>query len=275
MNTLWNKPERGQMKLTLQQKYRYYEDSVQSPEAEIKLMQKIFRKRFKRSAEVLREDFGGTGFISCEWVKQSSKHRAFAVDLDPEPIAYGLHAHWEKLTHAQQKRMIYLNQDVLKCRAEKPDVVGVFNFSFWFFKTRADLLRYFISVRKSLRKEGLLLLDTLGGTAAVDLVHEKRNYRRFTYYWECTHFNPIDHHCRFAIHLKPKGQKVQKDVFVYDWRYWSIPEVVDILYDAGFSKVEIYWEGDNERTGEGNGVFSPTQAAEHCYSWIAYLAAFP
>ncbi len=40
-----------------------------------------------------------------------------------------------------------------------------------------------------------------------------------------------------------------------------------------FSKVTVYWEGTNEKTGEGNGVFTPAEQGEDAPAWIVYISA--
>ena len=68
------------------------------------------------------------------------------------------------------------------------------------------------------------------------------------------------------------GQKKNERVFTYDWRMWSIPELRDILFEVGFKKTHIYWEGTT-KAGEGDGNFTRTEKGESCLSWIAYIAA--
>ncbi len=46
-----------------------------------------------------------------------------------------------------------------------------------------------------------------------------------------------------------------------------------MLDEAGFSKVTVYWEGTNEKTGEGNGVFTPAEQGEDDPAWIVYISA--
>jgi len=54
-----------------------------------------------------------------------------------------------------------------------------------------------------------------------------------------------------------------------------VPELREILEDAGFSKTEVYWEGTDRKTGEGNDVFSKRETAHDDPAWIAYLVALP
>jgi hypothetical protein len=45
-----------------------------------------------------------------------------------------------------------------------------------------------------------------------------------------------------------------------------------MLTEAGF-KATVYWEGTDEDTDEGNGIFEPTTEGEADAGWIAYIVA--
>lgn len=147
--------------LTLDQKYDFYERSVQNAEVEVSFMRDEFKRIYGRSPFTMREDFCGTGAISCNWVDQHRDCEAYGIDLDPEPIKMGKERHFNKLTKKQQERMHYLQQNVLNVKAPKVDVICAFNFSYFIFKSRKELLQYFKSVRKSLNKQGIFILISL------------------------------------------------------------------------------------------------------------------
>jgi hypothetical protein len=65
---------------------------------------------------------------------------------------------------------------------------------------------------------------------------------------------------------------MHKNVFTYDWRFWMMPEVRDIMLEAGFSEVTAYWEGDDD-DGGGDGDFKPSTEGENCDAWVSYLVA--
>lgn len=218
----------------------------------------------------MREDFCGTGAISCDWVKKDKKSEAYGIDLDPEPVDIGKERHFSKLTRDQQKRMHYCLENVLKVKTPKMDVICAFNFSYFFFKERKDLLNYFKSVRKSLKSEGMFFVDIFGGPESQKLVTDKKVLKGLTYYWECQKFNPITHECLFAIHFKDNKGKLHRNVFTYDWRFWIMPEVRDVMLEAGFSKVLAYWEGDDDKGG-GDGEFKPSSEGENCDAFVSYL----
>ena len=60
--------------------------------------------------------------------------------------------------------------------------------------------------------------------------------------------------------------------FSYDWRLWTVPEVRDALIDAGFERVDVYWE-DEDEDGEGTGTFRKRRRAENGACWLALIAA--
>lgn len=260
--------------LTLDQKYDYYERSVQNAEAEVEFMRDAYKKIYKKPAFLLREDFCGTGAISCSWVEQDKRCEAYGIDLDPEPVEMGKKRHLAKLSKAQQGRMEYRLENVMKTKAPKVDVVCAFNFSYFIFHERKTMLEYFKSVRKGLKKEGIFFLDIFGGPESQKLVTDRKPLKNLTYYWECQKFNPITHRCFFAIHFKDGKGKIHKNVFTYDWRFWMLPEIKDLLLEAGFSEVKAYWEGDDE-DGGGNGVFTEAKDAENCDAWVTYIGAIP
>jgi hypothetical protein len=51
---------------------------------------------------------------------------------------------------------------------------------------------------------------------------------------------------------------------------WSIPEVRDVMLDAGFDDVAVYWEGTG-RNGRGSGKFHRRERGESCSIWVAYV----
>jgi hypothetical protein len=95
----------------------------------------------------------------------------------------------------------------------------------------------------------------------------------FDYVWEQHRFDPITHDCRFYIHFRFKdGSKLHR-AFVYDWRFWTLPEVCELLLEAGFRRTDVYWEGTDPKTGEGNDIFRIRKHAPCEPAWISYVAA--
>jgi hypothetical protein len=258
--------------LTLEQKYDYYEKSVQNAEGEVEFMRGEFKRFYGHSAFLFREDFCGTGAMSCNWVEQDKNCEAYAVDLDPEPIKMGYIRHHSKLSKPEQKRVHYMQKNVMTVKTPKVDVVCAFNFSYFIFKSRKQMVQYFKAVRKSLNKQGVFFLDIFAGPESQKLITDVKKLKNLTYYWECQHFNPFTHECTFAIHFRDGKGKKHENVFTYNWRFWTMPEIRDILVEAGFSKTIAYWEGDGD-DGGGDGNFVPAEDAENCDAWVSYIAA--
>ena len=169
--------------------------------------------------------------------------------------------------------MRYLEQNVLDSENIKADIVAALNFSYCIFKTRKELLHYFTAVRKSLAKEGLFIVDIFGGTECYSPLEEETEHKTFSYFWDCDKYNPITNECLYKIHFEVKKDKTKyEDVFVYDWRQWSIPEIKEVMLEAGFQDVSVYWEGDDD-DGGGDGEYYVTQEEENCESWVSYLVA--
>ena len=150
-----------------------------------------------------------------------------------------------------------------------------FNFSYWIFKERAALLKYFRQVRQSLVPDGLFILDAYGGYDAFREMRERQDFGRFTYIWEQAEYEPVFGHTTCHIHFAfPDGSRLKR-AFSYHWRLWTLPELRELLQEAGYSKVIVYFEGIDEKTDAGNGVFTRAERGEADAAWIAYLVAEP
>ncbi len=251
-------------------KYWYYRHSVQSPDLDVRFIRNCYRSLKKKEACIFREDFCSTFALSCEWVKLGRLCRSIAVDIDDRPLKYGKEHSLRQLSFDQQERLSVIHGDVLSCRTTKADIISALNFSYFVFKKRDDLKKYFLNCYKSLNKNGLLVLDCFGGSQCFEANEEQVDHGTFTYYWDQKSFDPISHHAVFHIHYKRRGEKKRKKVFTYDWRFWVIPEIKDLLKEAGFRKIHVYWEG-TDKNGEGNGCFKRREKGEDCESWVAYI----
>ncbi len=253
-------------------KYDLYRQAVQSPETDVDFFKRVYKELRGSSAEIFREDFCGTFLLSTTWVKNRPQHKAVAVDIDPEPLEYGRNHYWQKLPVLTQKRLKIFEGDVLASRLPEADIVAALNFSYFVFKKRSQLRAYFSNVFNSLRKKGLFVLDVFGGTQCTDAIEDKEKRPGFTYFWDQESFDPVTNEALFHIHFQLNGSKKIENVFTYDWRMWSIPELRDLLDEVGFKRTHIYWEGTT-RNGQGDGKFSRTEQGEACLSWIAYIVA--
>jgi cyclopropane fatty-acyl-phospholipid synthase-like methyltransferase len=271
------KPGKSRKKKTLAEKadrHVLYEKSVQNVAEEYKFVSKTFRKLRGRRPKSVREDFCGTASMCCEWVRRSKENTAIGVDVDPDVLSWGRQHNLSRLKPEARLRVSLLQEDVYKVKTEKPvDVVLAMNFSYQLFMTRKKLGGYFRKVRKALAKDGILFMDAFGGYEAYREIREKRKYKGFKYIWEHARYNPIDGNMLCHIHFGfPDGSKLKK-AFTYDWRLWSLPELRELLDEAGFSKVTVYWEGTDPKTGEGDNIYSPATVGDADPGWVCFLVA--
>jgi SAM-dependent methyltransferase len=251
-----------------------YQDAVQCPEAELDFVDRVFKTLRARKPLLLREDFCGTGHTSCEWVRRRPTNTAVGLDLDAPTLAWGLKHNVSTLTPEQRSRLKLLRSNVLTPpkAATNVDAVLAMNFSWWIFHERPLMLEYYKAVRQSLARDGVFFLDICGGWEMMKTHKERRRCRGFTYVWEQSAFNPIDNSTTCKIHFDFKRGPMWKNAFTYHWRVWTLPEVCDMLIEAGFKKPTVYWEGDTA-SGSGNGVFRPQRKAEDCASFVAFVVA--
>lgn len=275
-------PEKDRLTASIADRHSCYEASVQSVEPEIDFVDKTYKKLRKRRAVRLREDFSGTCNTSCEWVRRHPAAMAWGLDIDEPTLEWGLARHASRLDAEQRDRLHMLCRNVL----EPGDAVGMdcvlaMNFSYYLFRTRAELKAYYTAVHASLAEDGIFFLDFYGGSEAHTECEDERKIRsgrhRFTYIWEQARYNPITGEFRCNIHFSfPDGTRLDR-AFEYDWRLWGLPEVLDLLEEVGF-RPTVYWEGDEldddgEPTGEGNGIFKPSTKGTPDPSYVCYIVA--
>jgi len=254
-------------------KYALYEASVQEPADEVRLIQRVFKRHYTRSARLLREDFCGTAALACAWVRSHRENRAWGIDLDPKPLAWGRQHNVAALGERRRKRLTLIEGDVLAARHRRVDVTVAYNFSYLTFRERPLLLRYFRKVHSGLAREGMFMLDLYGGPDAQVTLSEGNEIDGFEYVWEQARFDPVHQRALNYIHFDfPDGSALAR-AFTYDWRLWGLPELRDLLHEAGFRESEVYWEGTDPGTEEGNGSFRRVESAPDDPAWIAYLVA--
>lgn len=250
-----------------------YEAAVQCVESEIDFVDEHFRELRQRQARYLREDFCGTANTACEWVRRRPDNYATGIDLDNEVLSWGKEHHVASLPSMAQQRIALVNDDVNRAVTPQQDIILAMNFSYWLFSTRKTLLSYFKRVRESLAEDGVFFLDCFGGYDAFRVLKEKTKHKKFTYVWDQASYNPIDGLMQCHIHFHfPDGSKL-KQAFSYQWRLWTLPEVRELLEEAGFERSIVYWQGWDEDEDEASGEFEAVETADADAGWIAYIAA--
>ena len=215
-------------------------------------------------------------------MERNKKNEAWGVDFHQPTLDWGVKYNASDLNKEQKSRLHLICGDVLKATVPKADLAFALNFSFCVFKQRETLRNYFQRVRKSLNTEGVFVMDIYGGTEAVtEKCDDIRKIPGFTtpdgvkisdfnYIWEQAAYNPINHHTTCHIHFKVPGFGTITKAFTYNWRLWTLPELQEILLEAGFSKAEVYLH-DFDDEGESDETFRLRKTYENSQGWIAYV----
>jgi SAM-dependent methyltransferase len=250
-------------------RHALYQAAVNAPVDNIEFIERVYTEARGAKPKVLREDFCGTALLAATWARRGPQRRAIGVDLDPEALAWGARHNLAGVA----ERVQLVRADVLEDRDLRADVVCALNFSYFLVRTRAQLLTYFRNVRNNLRPGGLFVLDCIGGTEAVADFHEEREYDGFTYVWQQKDFNPLDHTARCSISFAfADGSRIEP-AFAYTWRVWTLPELRDLLEEAGFTSLRVFWEyaADDEDTSE----YREIAHEQNQEIWLTYLVASP
>ncbi len=257
----------------LADKHLLYEQAVQCVEAEIDMVDASFKSIRSYAAKTLREDFCGTAQTSIEWIQRHPGNIAIGVDLDGGVLAWSNTNHLDKLVLDERRRIELLKQDVRELDIEPVQMVLAMNFSYQLFDTRETLRAYFESVRSGLSDDGVFFLDAFGGYDCYKEIEETTSCDGFDYIWDQASYNPIDGGMQCYIHFAfPDGSRLDR-AFSYYWRMWTLPELQELLEEAGFVNVTVYWEGTDEETGQGDGIYTPATIGDADPAWVCYLSA--
>jgi len=250
-----------------------YEAAVQCPEAEIDFVDETFTSLRGRRARLLREDFCGSAAVCREWIRRRPDNVATGVDIDPAVLEWGRRRHLARLPRRARERVQLLEADVTGVRTQAVDVALAMNFSYWIFQTRERMRGYFQSVRRALVRDGVFFLDAFGGYEAFKVLKERTACDGFTYVWDQAEYNPISGTMRCHIHFHFDDGSKLRQAFSYEWRLWTLPELRELLAEAGFKRTIVYWQQWDEDSGEASEEFLPTERGEPDAGWICYLAA--
>jgi len=268
-------------KTVVRDRHLLYSASVQSVDADLDFFRRVYKRKRGKPFTILREDFCGTALLACAWVKRNARNRAIGIDLDRPTLDWGRERYVPVLGKAAE-RLTLIEGNVLDETHPPADVVAALNFSYNIFKRREELLGYFRAVRGSMKRGGIFFLDAFGGSGAMEPDEEDRKIPaskafdgtkvpRFTYTWEQADFNPVTHDILCHIHFALRDGKKIKRAFSYDWRLWTLPELQELLLEAGFAEAEIYVEGWDDEADDTDGIFRRRKKFENQAGWIAYV----
>ncbi|HEY8377639.1 MAG TPA: class I SAM-dependent methyltransferase [Nannocystis sp.] len=251
-------------------RFDLYQKAVSCPADNIEFVERVYAEMRGTMPRVLREDFCGTAHLATEWARRGPRRRAIGVDLDPEALAWARRHNLAAAGSEIAARVRLVHADVRDTGELRADVVCALNFSYFLLPARQQLLAYFRAVRRSLRPRGLFVFDCIGGAEAIVDYREEREYDGFSYIWEHRRFNPLDHTARCTISFAfPDGSKIAP-AFTYHWRLWTLPELRDLLAEAGFASPRVFWEctDDDGETCWRENAHDHSQAI-----WLTYLVA--
>lgn len=265
-----SKRSRKTTQAALADRHELYERAVQDPKNDAATLAKLYRRYRKTAATSLREDFCGTATLAAHWAKAKPERRAWGIDLDGPTLEWGRTHRLEPMGVAERVELFEAN--VLDSVGAKADIIAALNFSYCCFKERASILRYAKAVRNKLRPDGIFVMDVLGGPDSMNPQIDEHDHGDFVYRWEQSFFDPLTHEMECHIHFDfPDGSKLEP-AFSYEWRLWTMPELTDILLEAGYSAIHRLWEKTDEQ-GEGTGRFSEPKRVENWDQWWTYIVA--
>lgn len=279
-----NKSKRLELTADTADRHVLYEASVQCVEADLDFFDQLFDEERKRPLRTLKEDFCGTAALASEFVRRNAGNRAWGIDLHAPTLEWGHERNISRLG-ADAERVVLLEQDVRVVTDPKVDLVAGLNFSYQVFTTRDELRGYLKAAYDSLKDDGLLVLDAFGGTEAMEEMEEDRDVDAstsvrgeklpaFVYVWEQARFNIIDHHMICHIHFKFEDGTKMDRAFTYEWRLWTLPEVQELMLEAGFDRTAVYLEGWDDEEDDGDGDFRRKRYAENMAGWVGYVVGF-
>ena len=163
--------------------------------------------------------------------------------------------------------------DSSRYKGDMVDCILATNFSYFVFKDRQKLIKYFTNAYNQLKKKGLFMLDAFGGYEAHQLLEERTKHKDFTYVWDQSSFNPITHEIKCYIHFEFPDKTKKNRAFSYNWRLWTLPEIQECLREAGFRHVDIYMQGWDDENDEETERFYKVTRCDADPAWVAYLVA--
>ncbi|MEK6702768.1 MAG: class I SAM-dependent methyltransferase [Planctomycetota bacterium] len=256
-------------------RYQLYELCVTDPPRLTRFLAAVHggTRKSPRPPLTLREDFCGSGAVARYWATAGPKRRAIAVDNDARV-----------LKKAKGPGVRTIASDAARCKA-KADIISATNFPIGYWHTREELVAYLRTAKSSLNPRGIFVCDMYGGRSAfTSPTATRRTFRastgeRVEYTWRQVEADPISGLVTdtLSFRVTRKGQaraEIHRDAFVYHWRLWSIPELTDVMHEAGFAKVEVYDRLGDAIDGDGRLYVRPVGPGEGLdEDWVVYIAA--
>ena len=266
----------------LPHKLELYQHAVQHPAAEVGFLLRAYQHYRRGFPTKLKEDFAGGAAVARAFVAMDENHRALAVDAHAPTARWAMGCARRELG----ERTIDLHvlcADVLDVASPKVDVIAALNFSTFIYHDRASLRRYFHHARRSLAVGGVLVIDAFGGPGAMTPGVQKRRVKAapaarasqivpaFDYLWEQRSYDAVTARIDCRIHFAFGDGRLVENAFRYDWRLWTLPELVELMREAGFTKAEVWCDQFDEQTGQSDGRYQPRGSIASREDWVAYV----
>jgi SAM-dependent methyltransferase len=274
----------------------HYRWAVQDPETHATVLRLMFERLHPGAVPTrLREDFAGTSAEAVAWLALAPGRQAWAVDWDGPTLAWA-RRRAVRLLGERAADLHFVESDVLDIAppaVPAADIVSVLNFSILYLREREALLRYLRHARSCLAAPGLLVLNLFGGPGALKPHTDRHRVTPrprlaaeaaippFDYEWEQRHVDvqtrSIDCRIHFGVPDPPRpGATLElRDAFRYEWRLWSLAELIEALNGAGFDDVQV-WRHTFDPARGAAGVFLgavPLQVFDTLELWTAYVVA--
>lgn len=273
-----------------------YRWAVQDPETHVAvLIQMYSRLRDGLHPTILREDFAGTAAESVAWVASDKTRTAIATDRDRATLEWA-QRRAARLLQSDTDRVQFVEGDVLDIvppHVPTADVICVLNFSILYFHCRSALHAYFQHTRRCLAPDGILVFNVFGGPGAMRDSLDQRPVRPaprtplehapppFEYRWEQRDYNAVtgqlECHIHFVLDQAPTRTGTTKvdRAFSYNWRLWTLPELLELVQSAGFSDVQVWRHTYDESRGRDGVFLGPVTSITNEETWLAYIVALP
>jgi SAM-dependent methyltransferase len=273
-----------------------YRWAVQDPETHAIVLRTMYeRLRPGRQPAILREDFAGTAAESVAWVALRKGRRAMAIDLDGPTLEWAQRRADRLLgTRASEVRFVLGDvRNVGPPAVPHADIISVLNYSIFYQHDSGELRSYLRNALNSLAPDGILVLNLFGGAARIlpgttrGLVTRKPRlpseppFPKFHYAWEVRSYDRATKRLDCRIHFgvpdasAPEGTREVRDAFQYDWRLWSVRELIDACAQAGFADVQV-WRHTYDPSKGADGVFLGRVEPDSLLAldnWTAYIVA--
>jgi len=273
-----------------------YRWAVQDPETHASVLRLMFERMHPGcTATLLREDFAGTSAEAVAWLALAAGRRALAVDCDAPTVAWA-RRRARRILGARADDLQFIEADVMRTAppaVPAADIISVLNFSILYLRVPEQLQAYLRHAWDCMASPGVLVLNLFGGAGALKphtdhhLVTPRPRLASeaaipaFEYLWEQRHIDPQTRRLDCRIHFRipnPAGHGAAlelRDAFRYDWRLWSLAELMEGLRAAGFDEVQV-WRHTYDPARGADGVFLgavPPDSFESLDLWTAYLVA--